>query len=135
MAGDDLWCTRCFAETTGDASGVGAVIERAGGARREDEPAPALVTAEMVSILGGGGDGVRARSGLECERAERGPFPLLDFGLNLPAVGFKIGFELLGPVSAILVIEMAESVDGCIPRSWSVFPLTAVAAVRWWTGS
>jgi hypothetical protein len=51
----------------GDASGVGDVKEMTGGARREDEAPP--IPAEAVSSWGGGGDGLRVRSGLEFDLA------------------------------------------------------------------
>ena len=75
----------------------------------------------MVSSFGGGGEGVRVRSGLDLDLpARRGAE--LDLGLNFPAEGFRIPFVVLAPwLSDMLVIEMAESIEGSFPDGGTAF--------------
>lgn len=122
--GVDLWCVR-FGEM-GDASGVGAVKDKAGGTRREEEACPDPEAAEMVVSLGGGGDGVRVCSELNFGLPSRREALLFVFGLSLPAEGFKIPLELLAPCfSDMLEMGMAESMEGGIREDWVALPTAA----------
>jgi hypothetical protein len=110
----------------GDASGVAAVNDNTGGARRDEEACSDPEAAEKVVSLGGGGDGVRARSELNFGLPSRREALLFVFGLSLPTEGFKIPFELLAPwLSDMLAIEMAESIARGI---WDCVALPTAAA-------
>ena len=110
----------------GDASGVAAVNDKAGGTRRDEEACPDPEAAEKVVSLGGGGDGVRVRSELNFGLPSRREALLFVFGLSLPTEGFRSPFELLAPLlSDMLEMEMAESIEWGIREDCVALPTAA----------